>query len=109
MVVVNWSLYKMMVLEILDNTNTYRRLPKDPTMVFSEKLQLLLLDGSALGAVSERRIVSSCGSQASSFLFHGLPKTLQPIISGIGFFGGSVCRLGWTVTSRPLSNGLQVT
>lgn len=53
-VVMDSSLYKLMVLQFLDHTTTYRRLTKDPTMVFGDKLCQLLLDGSALGVINEK-------------------------------------------------------
>ena len=85
--VMDRSEYEGKIQTLLDDTGTYRRLTKDPTMAQKRKMNGLLLTLMRSGANSERlyqRLRSSAGKVP---LLYGLPKVhkpgtpLRPIVS----------------------------
>ena len=86
-VVMDRSDYEGRIQTLFDDTETYRRLTKDPTMAQERKMNGLLLTLMWSGAISERlyqRLRSSAGKVP---LLYGLPKVhkpgtpLRPIVS----------------------------
>ena len=77
-VVIDRSEYEGKIQTLLDDTGTYRRLTKDPTMAQERKMNGLLLTLMRSGAISEyiyQRLRSSAGKVP---LLYGLAKVHKP-------------------------------
>ena len=86
-VMMDRSDYEGRIQTLLDNTETYRRLTKDPTMAQERKMNGLLLTLMRSGAISERLYQWLRSSAGKVPLLYGLPKVhkpgtpLRPIVS----------------------------
>ena len=107
-VVMDRSEYEGRIQTLLDDTETYRRLKKDPTMAQERKMNGLLLTLMRSGAISERlyqRLRSSAGKVP---LLYGLPKVHKPgPLSGLSCplstLPHTPCRSIWSPFSHPWS------
>lgn len=91
-VLLDRDLYFSLILSTLEDNLSYRKLVSDPTIAFSKALDTLLLEGVALGVLSQKESDSLKVKHPVTPVFHGLPKVhknmfpppLRPIIAGIG-------------------------
>lgn len=103
-VVFDKGLYRQLALDSLTDTSTYRLLTTDPSTVFRDKLEVLLSEGVAIGAITEKEKRYLCPAFPIIAIFHGLPKlhkevfppALRPIISMIGPLNEHDILSSWT-------------
>ena len=75
---------------LLQDTNTYKVLPKDPTSHLKNKLITLLTDIKQTGGLTTQKLQTTLSHQCSPPKFYGMPKIhktgtpLRPIVSSRG-------------------------
>uniref|UniRef100_A0A8C5N1S5 Reverse transcriptase domain-containing protein n=1 Tax=Leptobrachium leishanense TaxID=445787 RepID=A0A8C5N1S5_9ANUR len=89
-VLMSIDFYERMIYNILDDTDTYARLPKDPTIHFSRQLKDLICLSFEQSLITKSQYEFLLPSSPTIATFYGIPKTHKnineppgrPIVSG---------------------------
>lgn len=98
--VLDSDLYRKLNLDILNDHDTYRRLPSDPTSIYQCELQSLLALGVRMGVLSQNDSEKIFVSHPVTPVFHSLPKLHKEVFfieadsGGYWLNGGVIKRLG---------------
>ncbi len=89
-VVMDKSDYEKKAMDLLSETNTYRKLPRDPAASLERRMNALLLELKRSGVIPDPLYYRLRSSAGRTPLFYGLPKVhkpnipLRPIASFVG-------------------------
>lgn len=91
-VVLNSTDYQQYMTTMLQDSDVYTKIPKDPISLFQTQLIRLLQEGLHLNIISQKEIDYIINENPQTPILHGLPKVhklppaMRPIISGIDSF-----------------------
>lgn len=98
-VVLNKDDYRASLEVMLQDTSTYKKLAGNPTMLFQNRLKIIIEEGVSLGVLTRRQADYIYVENPIVPILHSLPKVhkqirpppMRPIVSGIGSVNERLC------------------